>query len=212
MHERWKIGTGDALLVIDVQNDFCAGGALSVPGGDEIVPIITPLACLFGTVVLTQDWHPADHISFASQHKGRKAFETITLSYGAQTLWPDHCVQQSRGAEFHHGLIVPQASLILRKGMDRAIDSYSAFQENDRKTKTGLAGYLRERGIARLFLAGLAYDVCVRYSAEDARAAGFDVIVVEDACRGLDIAGSMRQARVSLAERSCGFAQSPEIG
>ena len=199
MSGKFAIGSGDVLLVTDVQNDFCPGGALAVPQGDAIVPILNHVAQRFANVVLTQDWHPSGHISFASSHPGHKAFETIALAYGLQTLWPDHCVQASEGANFHPGLKIPHAGLVIRKGLHPTINSYSAFQENDRKTPTGLAGYLRERGLVRIFLAGLAYDFCVRYSAEDAVAAGFDVVIVEDACRGLDINGSISETRAKLA-------------
>jgi len=189
----------DLLLVVDVQNDFCPGGALAVPRGDEVVPVINWLGPMFRHVVLTQDWHPAGHRSFASSHAGKKPFEQVELSYGAQVLWPDHCVQGSAGAAFHRNLDLPHAELIIRKGFDPAIDSYSAFRENDRRTRTGLAGYLRERGINRLLIAGLALDFCVRYSAEDAKAEDFEVLVIEDACRGIDLAGSMAAARESLS-------------
>src|SRR5579883_2036222 len=172
-------GAADALLLVDLQNDFCPGGGLAVPGGDEVIPLANRLARRFAHVVLTQDWHPGGHLSFASSHPGRRPFETIELAYGPQTLWPDHCVQETAGAAFHRGLEVPQAELVLRKGFRREIDSYSAFFENDRRTPTGLAGYLRERGLARVVLAGLALDFCVRWSAEDARALGFEVVVVE---------------------------------
>jgi nicotinamidase/pyrazinamidase len=184
-------GESDVLLVIDVQNDFCPGGALAVPRGDEVVPIINRLAPRFPNVVLTQDWHPSDHLSFASAHPGRRPFEIATAAYGPQVLWPDHCVQGTPGADFHPSLTIPQAALVLRKGIRRTIDSYSAFYENDRKTPTGLVGYLRERNIAKIFLAGLAFDFCVRYSAEDGARAGFNVVVIEDACRGIDIEGSV---------------------
>ncbi len=194
----------DVLIVVDVQNDFCPGGALAVPRGDEVVPIINRLAARFRHVVLTQDWHPAGHFSFASTHPDKKPFETITAPYGPQVLWPDHCVQGTPGAAFHPALQVLHAALVVRKGMDRAIDSYSAFYENDRTTPTGLVGYLRERGFSRIFLAGLAFDFCVRYSAEDARREGFEVFVVEDACRGIDIEGSIALTRASLA--ACGVA------
>jgi nicotinamidase/pyrazinamidase len=180
----------DVLLVIDVQNDFCPGGALAVPRGDEVVALINRLAQRFANVVLTQDWHPADHLSFASAHPGRKPFETTTAAYGPQVLWPDHCVQGTPGSDFHPSLTIPHAALVVRKGFRRTIDSYSALCENDRKTPTGLAGYLRERDLTRIFLAGLAFDFCVRYSAEDAARAGFAVIVIEDACRGIDMDGS----------------------
>jgi len=184
-------GENDVLLVIDVQNDFCPGGALEVPRGDEVVPIVNRLARRFSNVVLTQDWHPPDHLSFASAHPGRRPFEMVTAAYGPQVLWPDHCVQGSLGADFHKVLSIPHAGLVLRKGTRRTIDSYSAFYENDRRTPTGLVGYLRERNIAQVFIAGLAFDFCVRYSAEDAARAGFNAIVIDDACRGIDMEGSM---------------------
>jgi nicotinamidase/pyrazinamidase len=189
----------DVLIVVDVQNDFCPGGALAVPRGDEVVPIVNRLAARFRHVVLTQDWHPRGHSSFASSHPGRRPFETIAVSYGPQVLWPDHCMQGTPGAEFHRGLDIPHAGLVIRKGIDRTIDSYSALYENDRKTPTGLTGYLRERGLTRIFLAGLALDFCVRYSAEDARREGFAVFVVEDGCRGIDVEGSMAATRQSFA-------------
>jgi len=189
----------DVLIVVDVQNDFCPGGALAVPRGDEVVPIVNRLAAQFRNVVLTQDWHPRGHLSFASAHPGKKPYETIAATYGAQVLWPDHCVQETPGAEFHRSLRIPHAALVVRKGIDRAIDSYSAFYENDRKTPTGLVGYLRERGFARVYLAGLAFDFCVRYSAEDARREGFGVFVIEDACRGIDVENSVAATRASLA-------------
>jgi nicotinamidase/pyrazinamidase len=189
----------DVLIVVDVQSDFCPGGALAVPRGDEVVAIVNRLAARFRHVVLTQDWHPRGHLSFASSHPDRKPFETIAASYGPQVLWPDHCVQATPGAEFHRGLDIPHASLVIRKGIDRSIDSYSALYENDRKTPTGLTGYLRERGLTRIFLAGLALDFCVRYSAEDARREGFAVFVVEDGCRGIDVAGSVAATRQSFA-------------
>jgi nicotinamidase/pyrazinamidase len=182
-----------------VQNDFCPGGALEVPQGDEIIAIVNGLAARFRNVVLTQDWHPRGHWSFASSHPGSKPFDTITAPYGPQVLWPDHCVQDTPGAAFHPELRAPHAALVLRKGFRAAIDSYSAFYENDRTTPTGLTGYLRERGLTRLFLAGLAFDFCVRYSAEDARREGFDAFVIEDACRGIDIAGSIAATHKSLA-------------
>jgi nicotinamidase/pyrazinamidase len=190
----------DVLLVIDVQNDFCPGGALAVPRGDEVVPIINRLAGRFANVVLTQDWHPAGHSSFASAHPGRRPFEIVKASYGPQALWPDHCVQGTAGADFHPELKIPHAALVLRKGMRRAIDSYSAFFENDRKTPTGLVGYLQDRGLTRVFVAGLAFDFCVRYTAEDATFTGFTVAVIEDACRGIDMEGSMAGARRSFEQ------------
>jgi nicotinamidase/pyrazinamidase len=184
----------DLLLVVDVQNDFLPGGALAVPEGDAIVPLINALAQRFAHVTLTQDWHNLGHLSFASSHAGRAPFETITLSYGPQILWPDHCVQGSFGAEFSPALSIPRAELIVRKGYRREIDSYSAFCEADGVTLTGLAGYLRERGFDRVFLAGLATDFCVAYSAVDARKAGFKVVVIEDACRAIDAGGSLAAA------------------
>jgi nicotinamidase/pyrazinamidase len=199
MNERTTLGDEVALIVVDVQNDFCPGGALAVPHGDEVVPIINRLAARFRNVVLTQDWHPRGHSSFASSHPGKAPFETVASAYGPQVLWPDHCVQGTPGAEFHPALSAPHAALVLRKGFHRAIDSYSAFYENDRKTPTGLIGYLRERGLTRLFFAGLAFDFCVRYSAEDARREGFDCFVIEDACRGIDLDGSAAATRASLA-------------
>src|SRR5262249_27091452 len=162
------------------------------------IPIINRLASRFSNVVLTQDWHPPDHLSFASAHPGRRPFEIATAAYGPQVLWPDHCVQGTPGADFHPSLTIPQAALVLRKGIRRTIDSYSAFYENDRKTPTGLVGYLRERNIAKIFLAGLAFDFCVRYSAEDGARAGFNVVVVEDACRGIDIEGSVAATQRSF--------------
>jgi nicotinamidase/pyrazinamidase len=199
MAERTRIDERDVLLVIDVQNDFCPGGSLPVPNGHEVVPRINRLAAGFAHVILTQDWHPAGHQSFASSHPGRKPFDSIEVAYGAQVLWPDHCVQGTPGAEFHRALRIPHAELVLRKGYHRAIDSYSAFHENDRTTPTGLAGYLRERGLTRVFLAGLAFDFCVRYSAENAQREGFRVVVIEDACRGIDLAGSVADTHRSLA-------------
>jgi len=186
-----KISDRDVLLVIDVQNDFCTGGALAVPGGEKVVPAINRIAQKFANVVLTQDWHPRDHVSFASNHPHKRPFDTVDLDYGAQMLWPDHCVQGTAGAEFHRDLRLAQASLVVRKGFHRGIDSYSAFYENDRRTPTGLLGYLRERELKTVFVAGLALDFCVRYSAEDARKAGLEVAVIEEACRGIDLDGSV---------------------
>jgi nicotinamidase/pyrazinamidase len=170
------------------------GGALAVPKGDEIVPVVNRLAASFENVVLTQDWHPRDHISFASSHAGRKPFETTRLAYGAQVLWPPHCVQGTRGAELHADLDMPHAQLVIRKGHHREIDSYSAFMEADRKTTTGLAGYLNERGLRELYVCGLASDFCVAWTALDGRAAGFEVSVIEDACRAIDLKGSLARA------------------
>jgi nicotinamidase/pyrazinamidase len=197
----------EALIVIDVQTDFCPGGALAVAGGDEIVPLVNRLIEAFDNVVLTQDWHPAGHSSFASTHPGKSPFETIEMAYGPQTLWPDHCVQGTAGALFHKNLVWTKGQIVIRKGFRGAIDSYSAFRENDHTTTTGLAGYLRERGIGSLTLAGLATDYCVAFSALDARAEGFDVTVRLDACRAIDLGGSlammlgrMRDAGVKLVE------------
>jgi len=195
---RIAISNTDVLIAVDLQNDFCPGGSLSVPRGHEVVPLINRLANHFEHIVLTQDWHPPDHLSFASAHPGKKPYETIVVGYGPQILWPDHCVQATRGAEFHKDLDLPHASLVLRKGHHRDIDSYSTFYENDRKTPTGLVGYLRERGFTRIFLAGLAFDFCVRYSAEDAHREEFDVVIFEDACRGIDVNGSMKATHESF--------------
>ena len=195
MTDRFTIGAQDILLVVDIQNDFCPGGGLAVPRGDEVVPLINGLAAKFAHVVLTQDWHPRGHLSFASSHPGKQPYQTIEVAYGTQVLWPDHCVQGTEGAALRKDLAIPHAELVLRKGYHREIDSYSAFYENDRKTRTGLAGYLRERGFRRVFHAGLAFDFCVRYSAEDARREGFEAIVIEDACRGIDVDGSIVATR-----------------
>ena len=190
----------DVLLIIDVQNDFCPGGALAVPQGDEILPAVNRLASTFGHVILTQDWHPPGHASFASSHPGKSPFDAIEVSYGTQILWPDHCVQGSPGAAFHPKLDVSHAELVLRKGFRTAIDSYSAFRENDHRTATGLAGYLRERGFERVTLCGLATDFCVAFSAIDGRAANFDVTVVTSACRSIDIDGSLARAMRAMTE------------
>ncbi len=181
----------DVLLIVDVQNDFCPGGTLSVRDGDAVIPVIHGIALRFQHIVLTQDWHPPGHHSFASAHDGRHPFEQVNVSYGEQTLWPDHCVQGTPGAEIHPALQLTRAELILRKGFRPEIDSYSAFFENDRITPTGLAGYLRERGLTRIFVAGLAYDFCVAYSALDARLLGFPVTIVRDGCRAIDLNGSV---------------------
>ena len=182
---------GEALVVIDVQNDFCPGGALAVAGGDEIMPLVNQLIADFDNVVLTQDWHPAGHSSFASSHPGRQPFETITMPYGPQTLWPDHCIQGAQGAEFHPEMDWTKTELVVRKGFRPELDSYSGFLENDWKTPTGLAGYLRERGIGTVTIVGLATDYCVAYSALDAVTLGFDVTVRLDACRAIDLGGSL---------------------
>jgi nicotinamidase/pyrazinamidase len=189
----------DVLIVIDVQNDFCPGGQLAVPAGDQVIAPIQRIAPHFPHIVLTQDWHPANHASFAASHPGRQPYETIELAYGAQTLWPSHCVQGTRGADFHPALQLPQAELILRKGFRPQIDSYSAFFENDRATPTGLAGYLRERGLTRVFFAGLAYDFCVGYSALDARRLGFEAVILRDGCRAINLNGSEAQIESAFA-------------
>ena len=207
-----KITDTDVLLVVDVQNDFCPGGKLEVARGDEVVALVNRLGELFQHVVLTQDWHPSGHKSFASANPGRQPFETIAFVCGPQVLWPDHCVQGSHGAHFHAGLHLPHAELVLRKGFRREIDSYSAFYENDRATPTGLAGYLRERGLRRVFVTGLALDFCVRYSAEDAHGCGFEAVVVEDACRGIDMGGSMAAARHAFARLAIPLVTAEAIG
>ena len=189
------------LIVVDVQNDFLPGGALAVPKGDEVVPVINRLVARFDNVVLTQDWHPRGHVSFASSHPGRQPFETIDLPYGRQVLWPDHCVQGTPGAAFHAALDTVKAQLMVRKGFHRDIDSYSGFLEADRKTPTGLAGYLKDRSLTHLYVCGLATDFCVAWTALDARAAGFEVTVVEDACRAIDLEGSLEKAWREMAAR-----------
>ncbi len=202
MSETIHPGAGDVLLVVDPQNDFCPGGALAVPAGNAVLPIVNRLAERFAHVILTQDWHPRGHLSFASSHPEHKPFDAIQLPYGEQVLWPDHCVQESFGAAFHHGLHIARAELIIRKGYHRNINSYSAFYENDRRTPTGLSGYLRERELTRIFLGGLALDYCVRFSAEDARNNGFTVAVIEDACRGIGVGDSMSVTQRSFAEHN----------
>ena len=189
----------DALLLIDLQPDFMPGGALAVAGGDEILPLVNSLAAQFEHVILTQDWHPAGHISFASSHPGSAPFSQVDVAYGPQTLWPDHCLQHSAGAALHPEVTIPHAELILRKGFRLEIDSYSAFLENDHVTPTGLAGYLRERGLQRLFIAGLAYDYCVRFSAIDGKALGFETIVIEDATRAVGLPGSVEATNSAFA-------------
>ena len=190
----------DLLLVIDVQNDFCSGGALAVTDGDAVVPFINRLAECFGHVALTQDWHPAGHSSFATSHPGSSPFQTINMPYGQQTLWPDHCIQGMPGSAFHPQLQTQRAQFVVRKGFRPAIDSYSAFFENDRRTPTGLAGYLRDRGLNRIFLVGLATDFCVHYSAVDARRLGFDAVLIEAGCRAIDLAGSLDAAWDGMAQ------------
>jgi len=191
-----------ALIVVDLQNDFCPGGALAVSGGDEIVPLVNRLIGEFEHVILTQDWHPAGHSSFASSHPGKEPFSTVEMPYGPQTLWPDHCVQGTKGAEFHPGLEWTKAELVIRKGFRAAIDSYSTFFENDHKTPTGLAGYLRERGITDLTLVGLATDFCVAYSAIDARRLGFNAKVLLDGCRAIDLGSSLEAMKQQMAQES----------
>jgi len=199
----------DALIIVDVQNDFCEGGRLAVPGGSEVVSVINALLRPsdghgFWTVVLTQDWHPADHKSFASQYGdgSSKPFEIVSMPYGDQVLWPDHCIQGTPGAAFHPDLFTEAATLVIRKGMNPAIDSYSAFRENDKATETGLAGYLRDRDVRRVFLAGLALDFCVRYSAVDARLFGFEPFVISGGCRAIDTGGSLAATQTDFAEHS----------
>lgn len=195
-----SLSSTDCLVVIDVQNDFIPGGALAVPDGDAVVPVINRLMRGFSHTVATQDWHPADHQSFASRHPGSAPFDTVDAPYGPQTLWPDHCVQGTPGAALHADLETVPIELILRKGFRSEIDSYSAFLENDRSTSTGLAGYLRERGFNRLFFAGLATDFCVGWSVVDARNAGFDAVLIEDACRPIDLDGSLNAAMVAMRD------------
>ena len=205
-------GAGDVLVIVDVQNDFCPGGALAVPDGDSVVPVINRIAPAFAQVVLAQDWHPPGHQSFASSHPGRQPFETIEAAYGPQTLWPDHCVQDTPGAAFHADLETVRAEMIIRKGYRAEIDSYSAFFENDRKTATGLRGYLRERGLGRAFLCGLAGDYCVAYSAIDAAKDGFEAVVIEDACRAIDLDGSLATAREAMTQAGVQFVDSSALG
>jgi len=183
-----------ALLIVDIQNDFLPGGALAVRAGDEVIPTINRLALHFDKIILTQDWHPPGHISFASTHQGKLPYSTIELPYGTQVLWPDHCVQGTRGARFAERLAVPQAQAVIRKGYHSHTDSYSTFLEADRSTHTGLAGLLRERGVSTVYLCGLALDFCVAWSAVDAVSAGFDAVVIEDACRAIDTNGSLEAA------------------
>src|SRR6266704_5741062 len=192
-------GNGDLLLIIDVQNDFCPGGALAVADGDAVVPVVNRLSERFDHVVMTQDWHPPGHSSFATSHPGSAPFESIAMAYGQQTLWPDHCVQGTFGAAFHPQLVTQRAELVIRKGFRPEIDSYSAFHENDRRTPTGLAGYLRERALQRILLVGLATDYCVYYSALDARRLGFDTVIIEAGCRAIDLAGSLGAAWAAMA-------------
>jgi nicotinamidase/pyrazinamidase len=206
-----KIDENSALLVIDVQNCFLPGGSLAVKDGDQVIPVINRLAKGFANVVMTQDWHTAGHTSFASAHAGKKPFETIDLAYGKQVLWPDHCVQGTEGAALSRDLSIPQAELVIRKGYHKDVDSYSAFTEADGKTTTGLAAYLKARNLERLFIAGLATDFCVAWTAIDARKAGFDAYVVEDACRGIDTQGSLAKAWSDMANAGVKRIQSSDI-
>ena len=207
-----RLTSHDALIVVDVQNDFCPGGALAVADGDQVIKPILGLARQFDHVLLTQDWHTVGHSSFASSHPGRKPFEQVEMPYGPQTLWPDHCVQGSKGAEFHPDLTLKKAELIIRKGFRREIDSYSAFFENDRTTPTGLAGYLRERGLTRVFFAGLAYDYCVGYSALDARRLGLPAFIFRDACRAIDLHGSVAAIEAEFASAGVELIETSSIG
>jgi len=206
-----KIDDSCALLVIDVQNCFLPGGSLAVKDGDQVVPVINRIAKGFANVVMTQDWHTAGHISFASSHSGKKPFETVDLKYGKQVLWPDHCVQGTDGAALSKDLTIPQAELIIRKGYHKDVDSYSAFTEADGKTTTGLAAWLKARSLKRLFVAGLATDFCVAWTAVDARKAGFETYVVEDACRGIDTQGSLAKAWADMTKAGVKRIQSGDI-
>jgi nicotinamidase/pyrazinamidase len=204
-------GPKDVLIVVDVQNCFIPGGSLAVNKGDEVIPIINRLAKVFNHVVMTQDWHTPGHISFASSHPGKKPFETVELDYGTQVLWPDHCVQGTQGAALASGLDIPHAELVIRKGYRQQMDSYSGFYEADHKTPTGLTGYLRARGLERCFLAGLATDFCVGWSAIDARKDGFAALVIEDACRGIDVNGSLAAAWKSMTAAGVQRIQSSDL-
>ena len=206
-----KLGEGDVLVITDVQNCFLPGGTLPVPDGDKIIPIINRLGALFRNVVMTQDWHTAGHISFASSHPGKKPFETIQLPYGTQVLWPDHCVQGTADADVAKELRVPHAQLVIRKGYRQHVDSYSAFLEADRKTMTGLTGYLKERGLKSVYFTGLATDFCVAWSALDARRAGFEAAVIEDATRGIDAGGSLARAWSDMTSAGVKRIQSAQL-
>jgi nicotinamidase/pyrazinamidase len=207
--------THSVLIVVDVQNDFCPGGALAVPDGDAIVPLVNAVARRFEAVVLTQDWHPAGHVSFASTHAGKAPFDLIELAYGPQVLWLDHCVQGTVGAAFHDGLDIPHAQAVVRKGYRRSVDSYSGFLEADRTTPTGLGGYLRERRLTRAFVVGLATDFCVAWTALDARRLGLEAIVIEDACRGIDAptvpGGTLAKAWADMAAAGVGRIASDRV-
>ncbi len=205
------IDATSVLLVIDVQNCFLPGGSLAVKDGDKVVPIINAISKSFADVVMTQDWHTQEHVSFASAHAGKAPFETIDLPYGKQVMWPDHCVQGTDGAGLSKDLVIPQAALVLRKGFHKDVDSYSAFMEADGKTTTGLASYLVARGLKRVFLVGLATDFCVAWSALDARKAGFETYVIEDACRGIDTGGSLAKAWDDMAKAGVMRIQSADL-
>jgi nicotinamidase/pyrazinamidase len=209
--DKIKPDAASALIVVDVQNCFIAGGTLAVKHGEDVVPVINKIAPAFQNVVMTQDWHTPGHASFASSYPGKKPFDTITLAYGNQVLWPDHCIQGTPDAALDKDLSIPQAALILRKGFHKDIDSYSAFEEADRKTPTGLEGYLRQRGIQKLFVAGLATDFCVAWTALDARKAAFETYVIEDACRGIDLTGSLAAAWKEMAMKDVKRIQSTAI-
>lgn len=202
----------DVLIVVDVQNGFLPGGSLAVADGDAVVPVINRLATLFANVVVTQDWHTPGHSSFASSHPGKQPFDTVAMPYGTQVLWPDHCVQGTPGADLSAALVLPHAALVIRKGFHPDIDSYSAFTEADGTTPTGLAGYLRERGMGRLFVTGLATDFCVAWTALDGRKAGFEVAVVEDACRAIDLQGSLARAWADMDAAGVRRMRSDEVG
>jgi len=206
-----KPGASAALIVVDVQNCFVTGGTLPVKDGEQVVPVINKVAPAFQNIVLTQDWHTPGHASFASTYQGKKPFETTMLKYGQQVLWPDHCVQGSEDAALHKDLKLPTAQLVIRKGYNKGVDSYSAFEEADRKTVTGLAGYLKARGIKTLFVTGLATDFCVSWTAQDARKAGFEVYVIEDACRGIDLNGSVAAAWKAMAAKGVKRIQSSDL-
>lgn len=206
-----NITSRDALIVVDVQSDFCPGGALAVPCGDEVIPVIHRIAPRFEHIILTQDWHPQGHCSFASSYHGKKAGDLVTVSGQEQRLWPDHCMQGTRGAEIHPELKLERAELILRKGFRKEIDSYSAFFENDHETPTGLAGYCRARGLERMFFAGLAYDFCVGFSALDARRAGLQAVVIRDACRAIDVNGSVKRMEAEFERNGVWVVESREL-
>lgn len=201
-----------ALLIVDVQNDFCPGGALAVPDGDKVVPVINSLIDEFDAIIQTQDWHPAGHQSFASSHDGKEPFDTIELDYGNQVLWPDHCVQGSNGAEFHPDLQTKRTQVIIRKGFRKNIDSYSTFFENDQKTSTGLTGYLNERGITDLYTVGLATDFCVKWSVLDGIDEGFKMHIVQDAVKGIDLEGSLNTAWNEMKEKGVNITTSTSLG